>query len=133
MTRLELESKEMARKFAVLVSQTGRVLHHQKATVQDLILLIKNLHPCFESNSNILIKKLSSLENADVTGALYIMSDYWSFFDYELLSSNIEGCQDSPELKSRLDEYVVQFKQFCERRLDVKFLLMFLVLKKKEK
>lgn len=40
------------------------------------------------------------------------------FFYYELLSSVIERYQDcSPKLKAELDDYIKQFRIFCQKRL----------------
>lgn len=113
--RLKLESREISRKFAVLVTRTEQDLIHQKITVESLMLLINGLYHSFESDCNNLIKKLSKLENTKITTAFFILSDHWSFFEYELLKSIIESF--SPDLMADLNLYVTDLKLFCERRL----------------
>lgn len=119
MARLEKESREINRKFAVLVSETDKVLTLINTTVQKLTLVIKNFRPSInKSSSSKLIKKLKKRKNNDITGALDDMSDFWSFFDYEILSTIIESCKDDrPDLKAKLDDYIREFTIFCKRRL----------------
>lgn len=116
-SRLVIESEKMCQKFALLVAYTEETLSKMKITVKWLILIVENLHS-LDKGRNKLVKKLSKLSNHDVTGALCIMSKYWSFINFDLLGTIIESCKRSdPELKEELDGYITQFTHFCKRRL----------------
>ena len=54
----------------------------------------------------------------DLSDALLILSDHWSFFDFELLRALIKGfCNKNVELMLEFNEYESNFKLYCERRL----------------
>ena len=54
----------------------------------------------------------------DLSDALFILSDHWSFFDFELLRALIKSfCSKDVELIQEFNEYESNFKHYCERRL----------------
>lgn len=114
--RLKGESKEMLAKFSTLVTHTVKLFGDKKGTtIEDLILSIHHLRG-HESDKSTLIKDLKRLKKEDVQEALLIMSDYWSFYDHELLSVIIKTF-GSPELKFEHGEYVIELTRYCKRRL----------------
>lgn len=116
--KLEEESKKIVFEFIALVSSTERALIRDKVTVQSLILVIENLHSLLKRDNNELINKLTSLKNKNISEAMQIMSQYWSFFDHEILSAIIKSCQEiNSELKTKHDAYMTEFNKYCKRSL----------------
>ena len=72
-------------------------------------LLINKYNPNHITSEN--------LENVtDLSEALIKLSGYWSFFDFELLHALIKGfC--SEDLQQEFNNYELDFKHYCERRL----------------
>ena len=105
--RLKVESGVMQDKFAILVDRARESLVKKNVSSGDLKILVKcsqasTLHSIFtEVNSiNTLFEKLC---------------DYWSFFDYELVSLIIK--RHCKELLSDLDVYKSELKKYCCRRI----------------
>lgn len=114
MARMELESKRMTQWFNVLVAHTLVALEKgEVVTVNHLKLLVPDSH---SKKKNKLVKKLNGLEKNDLAEAFNLMSEFWSFFDHDLLSTIIESYGDN-KLCGELDHYLDQFKEYCERRL----------------
>ncbi len=105
----------MKNKFASLVCMTMESLEKQSKTVKDLIVLLKGCDT-LDRGSNRLIKHLKKLiKVGDIKDAFLVLFDYWSYFDYELLSTIINTwCKD---LKPDLDVYISAFVNYCELRV----------------
>ena len=105
----------MKNKFASLVCMTMESLEKQSKTVKDLIVLLKGCDT-LDRGSNRLIKHLKKLiKVGDIKDAFLVLFDYWSYFDYELLSTIINTwCKD---LKPDLDNYISDFVNYCELRV----------------
>lgn len=119
MARLEVESVNMSQKFTVLVTCTKDSLRDQNIEVEDLIVIIKNMH-FLNGDKNKLIKKLSKIKGGgkSIAKAFKIMSDFWSFFDYDLLSGIILNYQKKDsDLQEEFSRYTSSFKEYCQRRL----------------
>ena len=108
--RLKLESGKMKNKFAILVDKARASLQQQNISANDLKVLIT--HSDRNELVNLFKKKKNSKSIPDLFCAL---RNYWSFFDYKLLSLIIE--RHCPELMSELDAYEDNFRTFCRRRL----------------
>ena len=108
--RLILESDEMMEKFSVLVGKTISSCKQDSFGVSDLRAVLKNYSAG---------KVLESLDSGTDTGNMWEkIADYWSFFDYKILSIIIKGlCKDHADLLQDLNEYVSDIKEYCKRRL----------------
>lgn len=106
-TRLKIESSEMMDEFAILVDKTKESLEKQRLSPKDLVVLIKHTE---RSNLEKLFTKYRKINKL-----FYQLSDYWSFFDYELLCLIIK--RHCPELKPELSGYEADFKCYCQRRI----------------
>ena len=107
LARLQLESKEMKYKFAILVDRTRASLEDKGVTCEQLKAFVAHtpegiLHDVFDQNETI-------------TKLFFELRKYWSFFDYELLEAII--IRHCPDLQPRLDEYISELKRYCERKL----------------
>ena len=111
--QLERKTKKMKDKFAILVSKTMQHLKSQNTTIEDLIILFDG---CGTINGgNRLITELKEENKNDIYRAFEILRNYWSFFDYELVSTIVNAmCH---ELKPDLREYISAVKEYCKRRL----------------
>ena len=99
----------MMNKFAILVTRTKTSLEEKGKTVTDLKVVFKH------SSRNKLTRELYGVQDQDLNEAFLIISDYWSFFDHELLSCIINSyCKD---LQPELDNFESDFKVYCKRRL----------------
>ena len=104
--RLVNESDLIRTKFANLVTSTNKSLKNSNVEVRSLILTLKNgLDKLVEDES-------------DLTEALIKLSDYWSFFDYEILTSIISShCKNDVNMQQEAESYISKFKEYCQRRL----------------
>ena len=108
--RLTLESDEIKAKFAILVSRTTKSLEKNHVSVDNLKITLKNL------GLNELVEKLH--DESDLNKALIKASDYWSFFEYETVTSIISSyCKDDDDLQQEVESYISSFKIYCQRRL----------------
>ena len=107
--RLEHECGRMKNKFAILVDRARESLEVKKISINELKVLIKH------SSRNNLVKLFEKMKRKKISNLFYVLSEYWSFFDYEFLALIIE--RHCPELKTELDKYVDSLKTFCRRRL----------------
>ncbi len=105
----------MKNKFASLVGMAMEGLENNSKTVKDLIVLLEGCDTS-ERGDNTLIKDLEKLiKEGDIKDAFRILHKYWSYFDYELLSTIINTwCKD---LKPDLDNYISDFVNYCELRV----------------
>ncbi len=72
--------------------------------------MLKNLNSHKKNKLASKIKKVTVISDA-----FDVLYDFWSFFDYKILEAIITSfCFD---LKSDLDEYVLKFKEYCNRRV----------------
>ena len=108
--QLELDSEKMKKQFAILVGKTITSCKQSSVGVSNLRAVLKN----YSSE-----KVLESLDSGtDAENMWEKIADYWSFFDYNILSIIIEGlCKDHADLLQDLDTYVSDFKEYCKRRL----------------
>ena len=78
---LTIESEDMRSKFATLVSLMNKSLQNNKVSVSELTVTFKNL------DLDELVKILE--DETDMNKAMLKASDFWSFFDYEIVKSII--------------------------------------------
>ena len=105
--RLTSESDRIKTQFAVLVSKTSISLKNNDVSVGNLKLTLKSL------GLDELVEKIYN--ESDLTEALITASDYWSFFDYETVTSIISSyCTN---LQQEAESYISSFKIYCQRRL----------------
>ena len=110
MRRLNIETDEMKENFTGLVGTTLINLIGKGITVKTLRATLTNLNG---RNRNKITEKLKG--ETDINEAFMVFSQFWSFFQYDILSSIIKGfCHD---LKPQLDEYTSSLKLYCERRV----------------
>lgn len=107
--RLECESEDMQNEFAILAAKTMLSLSELNVPpVKKLKFLIEN--------SKFYRKVYEAIENVDdFNSVMSCLSDYWSFFDYQLLELIIRTFCGN--LTDKLEEYEGKFKEFCQRRL----------------
>ena len=107
MKRLVFESDGIKTKFAVLVGRTSISLGRNNVSVGHLKLTFTSL------GLDELVEKLH--DESDLNEALMKASKYWSFFDYEIVTSIISTyCVD---LQQEVESYISSFKIYCQRRL----------------
>ncbi len=115
LARLATKSKKMKYKFASLVGKTMEGLEKNYRTVKDLIVVLEECDT-LDRGDNRLIKNLEELiKEGDIKDAFRVLHKYWSYFDYELLSTIINTWCD--DLIPRLDEYISAFVNYCELRV----------------
>ncbi len=108
--RLNIETDEMKEDFTVLVGTTLINLIGKGITVKNLSATLTNLN---RRNGNKIIEELEG--KIDINDAFMVFSKFWSFFEYDILSSIIKCF--SKDLKPELDEYTSSLKCYCERRV----------------
>ncbi len=97
----------MINKFAILVVKTKKGVEEEGAKVRDMKILLKN---CACIRAYKACKKHTNFDKLVLR-----LSDYWSFFDYEIL--NVMVATHSPGKDDRLNKYEEDFRHFCQRRL----------------
>ncbi len=108
--RLQSETDDMKRKFAILVCRTMKLLKEKEIIVEDLRVLIATLN---ERDGNRITKKLK--KKANMNNAFLALNKFWSFFECDVLSSIIVSfCS---ELRTELEEYISSLKEYCKRRI----------------
>ena len=117
--QLEYDAREILRKFSILVDKTRESLQISKITVDLLISSLNNFH------AKTIAEKLEKESDGDLLKAFEIMSKYWSFFDYEILSIFIEGhCEEDVRLQEYFSDYKSKFETYhrkhklCEIPID---------------
>lgn len=108
LARLEAESIEIKQKFATLVARTEKCLENSDTTAANLKTLF---NACSEELADIvnLTDEITEIMSKATRGK------YWTFFNYGLLESVINAyCR---QLITELQEYVIDFKEYCKRRL----------------
>jgi hypothetical protein len=104
---LRVQSKAIQNKFAIIVDRTKTSLEDQDISCQNLKTLFK-----FSAYSS----HCTLFEDGMSMNDLFLeLSDYWSFFDYELLTLIVE--RRCPELGDKLEEYISDLKEYCRRRI----------------
>ena len=107
---LTVESKDIRSKFATLVSLMNKSLQNNKVSVSELTVTIKNIE------LDELVEILQ--DETDMNKAILKASDFWSFFDYEVVKSIISThCRNKADLQQEVKLYESDFKTYCERRL----------------
>ena len=106
--RLKQKTNEMIEKFAGLI-------HKTKCHLEEKGMTGKDLHVAFR-NAPFKKKLFRKIKNAnDLNKFLLILSDFWSFFDYEPLAFIINNC--CKPLIPDFEEYRKQFTSYCQQRL----------------
>ena len=97
----------MRSKFATLVSLMNKSLQNNKVSVSELTVTFKNI------DLDELVEILE--DETDMNKAILKASDFWSFFDYEIVKSIISShCAD---FQQKMESYESDFTIYCERRL----------------
>ena len=108
--KLTVESEDMRSKFATLVSLMNTSLQDNEISVSKLTVTFKNL------DLDEVVKILD--DETDMNKAILKASDFWSFFDYEIVKSIINThCRDDADLQQEVKLYESDFKTYCQRRL----------------
>jgi hypothetical protein len=107
MAELRVQSEEMQNNFAIIVSRVMASLEKNEVTCQKLKATFK-----FSSYN-----RLCTLfeEGMGVDDIFLKLSDYWTFFDYELLTVIIKG--RCPGLNDELEQYKSDLEVYCRRRI----------------
>lgn len=108
-SRLISEFSSIIEDFGILVDRTLAVLENQHVTIEDLKSLIRRAQ-----HHRPILELFAEID--DVRSLFDNLDDYWSFFDYELLTMFIRRFGNS-ELKYEMEVYLTKFKNFCRRRL----------------
>ncbi len=108
--RLKKETNKMIERFAILIGRTLSSLRKHDVSIGELKALLKNLNGHKKNKLTNRLKKVTVISKA-----FDVLYDFWSFFDYKILGAIITSfCFD---LKPDLDEYVLKFKEYCNRRV----------------
>ena len=108
--KLEMESERMRRKFASLVSKTAMAIKNDTSS--------GDLKSFFTGCSmKDLANSIDSKDAISTTMEKVYESKGWSFFDYELLELIIKTFCKDEQIKVDLNEYILDFQNFCKRRL----------------
>ena len=107
LTRLYEDFKAINNLFISLVAKTLKKLILNNVDCNQLKVLINSLVP------KRLFKLISKKKTIDQI--FLVLSDYWSFFDYDLLASIIKS--HCTELKDDLSEYIKDFKAYCDQKV----------------
>ena len=108
--KLTVESEDMRSKFAALVDLMNISLQDNKVPVSKLTVTFKNL------DVDELVEILQ--DETDMDKAILKASDFWSFFDYEIVKSIISThCRGDADLQQEVKSYESDFTIYCERRL----------------
>ncbi len=106
--RLQIKSKKITNAYAILVDKTRASLEKQNISAAELLALIK------QSYQGELVGSISD-GKMEVRELFDYLKNYWSFFDYELLKLFINRhCQ---ELIPSFEQYISEFKAYCQHRL----------------
>ncbi len=108
--RLQSETGDMKRKFAILVCRTMDRLKGKGKSVGDLSVLLATLN---ERDGNRITKRLRKI--VDMNEAFLALNKFWSFFECDILSSIIVSV--CSELKTELEDYISSLKEYCKRRI----------------
>ncbi len=111
-SRLEIESNRIRMKFASLVTTTALVIRKSENTSDDLKTFFT------ECGMKELANSIDAQDSVSLIMRRVHENKGWSFFDYELLEQIIKTfCRHEQEIMQDLKEYIMDFKNFCERRL----------------
>ena len=113
-TRLELDSKRIKRKFASLVTKTVVAMEASQTTTSERIK--EFLNECdMEDLADSIQPQCTVFTAMKKVGE----SKPWSFFDYEILEDLIEAfCTNDKSINDVLTQYKSYFREYCKRRLD---------------
>ena len=116
---LYIESEEMIYKFQKLFSATFESLKERNIAVKRVVNHIKllgTIEPIYEdSKLGSLRRELQDIEPTDVDDVMAIVSEYSSFFNYQMIEhiiSHLGGEQD----KKNLAEYLQEFSEYANKR-----------------
>ena len=107
LTKLMEDFDMIKQQFAGLVDSTLQSLRHNNVNLEELRVAVKEYLPNEVHNLFSNAKSLNDMFLED-------LSDYWSFFDYELLAFIIK--RRCKELQGDLDEYIAMFREYCKRK-----------------
>ena len=107
LTKLMEDFDKIKQKFAGLVDDTLQSLRNNNVNLEELKVAVKEYLPNKVHNLFSNAKSLNDMFLED-------LSEYWSFFDYELLAFIIN--RRCKELQGDLDEYIAMFKEYCKRK-----------------
>jgi hypothetical protein len=103
---LRVQSKAIKNKFAIIVQRTITSLEKQEKACEHLKALFK--FSAYKSHCTLFEDEMSVID------LFCKLADYWSFFDYELLTLIIEG--RCPKLRDELKQYISDLREYCRRR-----------------
>ena len=101
----------MRNSFARLVTRTQIHLRQSETTIGDLRTLF------IEHEMEELADQVESTDTIPMVLNKVKRGNYWSFFNYVILESIITSCCKETHLIAELDDYVSEFKTYCQRRV----------------
>ena len=108
LTKLMEDYSMIKQEFACLVYSTLQSLKSQNKTLEELAVAVEMYLP--QHGVRTLFSSAESLNHMFLKN----LSEYWSFFDYELLAFIIKS--QCKELQADLNEYIKMFKEYCKRK-----------------
>ena len=119
--RLWVESEDIADKFWYLYSRVYKSLCERNVPVDNLVthlLLLRAFDPVYNSSQKPALQTFfQDLQSAEsIEKVLYIISDYFSFFNYRVIEHIVDGLgtdQDRVELQN----YKREFDEYSKRRI----------------
>ena len=123
---LELETKELQKKFSALISKTIASFREKKVTLQDLdtyLLHIRAVKPVLTKVDEFLLFSPKCLEQIErycekPAQVLEKLKGYYSWFDFELIEGIINAFSDEGnDLRLSLEKYKHDLLKYCQNRL----------------
>lgn len=119
--KLSQDTSSIIQSFADLDSNTSQSLKKQDVSVGTLInvALSIGVYVCTSDDKAALVQenKENMIQEAKTIDTVFIsLRNYWSFFDYDILSHIIRHLGSDSD-KDNLREYDEKFKLFCERKV----------------
>ena len=115
--RLLNDTKSMLGKYTHLVYNTKESLQKQEVNPKDIALIVISLGlfgTCEKEGLNEDGKKIQNASS--IPDIFVVMLPYLSFFNYQPLECIIEY-KGTPEDKAKLQKYLDELKEFCQRRI----------------
>ena len=109
--RLNQQSEDIRSSFAILVTHTLTQLQQSGTTAEALEMLIA------EHGLEELTDQIDSTDTIPMIMKKVRKGKYWSFFNYELVAAIIKCFCKRTELIAELEDYISEFKVYCQHRV----------------
>ena len=113
------DTEDIIRKYSFLVTDTNKSLQKQGVNPRDLAISVLSLglFQADEKQQHVLSDVGKKIQNASSIQEIFLeLVCYWSFFNYELLEHIIQ-VHGTAEDKAKLQKYLNDLKDFCQRRI----------------